>query len=65
MAAISSRRLAKELSGLKTGTAAGITLIQADDFETWILTVEVLGESIYKVVHSPPAALCFREYIQT
>lgn len=49
MSGISSRRLAKELSGLKGGCAAGINLIQADDFEIWILTVEVLGESIYKV----------------
>jgi len=49
MTSIASRRLGKELSGLKSGCAAGIKLIQADDFETWILSVEVLGESLYKV----------------
>lgn len=56
MAAISARRLAKELQGLKSGTAAGITLVQADDLETWIMTIEVLGESIYKVYRHH----CFR-----
>ncbi|KAF8307528.1 UBC-like protein [Clavulina sp. PMI_390] len=48
MASIASRRLTKELQGLKAGCPAGISLIQADDLETWIMGLEVLGESIYK-----------------
>ena len=27
----------------------GVTLIKADDFETWILGLEVLGDTVYKV----------------
>ncbi|KAH9891286.1 UBC-like protein [Cubamyces lactineus] len=47
--AVSSRRLQKELMEMKKeGTPAGITLLQADDFAKWILSVEVLGDSLYK-----------------
>ena len=28
---------------------AGIKLVKADDFETWWFTIEVMGESLYKV----------------
>jgi hypothetical protein len=31
------------------GTKEGIELLQADDFQTWILSLEVKGESLYKV----------------
>ncbi|KAA1468423.1 UBC-like protein [Dentipellis sp. KUC8613] len=49
MSSVSGRRLRKELTEIhQEGCPAGITLLQADDFETWILTVEVLGESLYK-----------------
>ncbi|KAL4254495.1 Ubiquitin-conjugating enzyme/RWD-like protein [Abortiporus biennis] len=49
MAAVSTRRLQKELADIKNhGTPTGITLLKADDFETWYLTLEVLGESLYK-----------------
>ena len=27
----------------------GIKLVQADDFEKWIFSIEVMGESLYKV----------------
>jgi ubiquitin-conjugating enzyme E2 W len=27
----------------------GITLVKADDFETWFFTIEVMGDSLYKV----------------
>jgi hypothetical protein len=27
----------------------GITLLSADDFETWFFSIEVLGESLYQV----------------
>lgn len=27
----------------------GVTLLKADDFETWYLGLEVLGESVYRV----------------
>ncbi|CAL1697330.1 unnamed protein product [Somion occarium] len=47
--AVSSRRLQKELTEIKTaGTPCGITLLKADDFQTWFLSLEVLGESQYK-----------------
>lgn len=49
MASISTKRLAKELTGLQEGCPAGITLLSADDLKTWILSIEVLGESVYKV----------------
>jgi len=49
MASISSRRLAKELRELQTaGTPVGIKLLQADDFETWLLSLEVMGGSLYQ-----------------
>ncbi|KAH8101559.1 UBC-like protein [Cristinia sonorae] len=46
--AVSSRRLQKELREIKeNGTPVGITLLQADDFATWFLSIEVLGETLY------------------
>lgn len=37
---------------------AGISLLEADDFQTWLLSIEVLGESVYKVrpICSPTGA---------
>jgi len=54
MASISARRLAKELREIKVeGCPVGINLIKADDFSTWLFTVEVMGESLYQgEVHS-------------
>ena len=68
MAAISSRRLGKELKeivaeGCPVGTSlhdlnvwlrnrptvVGITLLQADNFEKWLFSIEVMGESQYQV----------------
>ncbi|KAK7688173.1 hypothetical protein QCA50_008543 [Cerrena zonata] len=47
--AVSTRRLQKELTEITTaGTPCGITLLKADDFQTWFLTLEVLGESLYQ-----------------
>ncbi|KAG8931423.1 hypothetical protein FRC03_011397 [Tulasnella sp. 419] len=46
-----TKRLTKELTelnGVKGTPPAGIQLVQADDFETWILSIEVLGESLYQ-----------------
>lgn len=49
MAAIAPRRLTKELKELTTGECpAGVKLLQSSDFEMWILSLEVLGESLYK-----------------
>lgn len=49
MASIASRRLAKELSEIKSeGCPVGINLVKADDFSTWWFTIEVMGESIYQ-----------------
>lgn len=49
MASISARRLQKELRELNAeGPPAGITLVEADNFERWFFTIEVLGESLYK-----------------
>lgn len=46
---IASKRLAKELNELKlNGCPTGIELIKADDLQTWVFTVEVLGESVFK-----------------
>ncbi|KAF7367436.1 putative ubiquitin-conjugating enzyme E2 W [Mycena sanguinolenta] len=49
MASIASRRLAKELSEIKSeGCPVGINLVKADDFSTWWFTIEVMGESLYQ-----------------
>ncbi|KAL1747330.1 ubiquitin-conjugating enzyme/RWD-like protein [Schizophyllum fasciatum] len=49
MASIASKRLAKELREIHTnGCPVGITLVQADDFEKWLFSIEVMGESLYK-----------------
>jgi len=49
MASVSSRRLQKELLEIKQqGTPTGIKLLSADDFATWYLSLEVLGESLYQ-----------------
>ena len=31
-------------------TYLGIKLLKADDFQTWLLSIEVMGESLYKVI---------------
>ncbi|KAH9905510.1 UBC-like protein [Epithele typhae] len=47
--AFSTRRLQKELADLKReGAPVGIELLSADDFATWLLSVEVLGETVYQ-----------------
>ncbi|KAH9947407.1 UBC-like protein [Amylocystis lapponica] len=47
--AVSTRRLQKELTEMKTqGTPTGITLLSADDFQTWFLSIEVLGETVFQ-----------------
>jgi len=49
MASIASRRLAKELSEIKAeGCPVGINLVQADDFQLWKFSIEVMGESLYQ-----------------
>jgi len=49
MASISARRLGKELREIQTeGCPVGITLVQANDFEKWLFTIEVMGESLYQ-----------------
>jgi len=49
MASISVRRLSKELAEIqKEGCPVGINLVQADDFSTWLFSIEVMGESLYK-----------------
>ncbi|KIM21990.1 hypothetical protein M408DRAFT_297417 [Serendipita vermifera MAFF 305830] len=48
MASISSRRLAKELRDLQTnGTPTGIELIAADNWQSWVMGIEVLGDTLY------------------
>lgn len=50
MAAISSRRLAKELREIHSeGCPVGIELLNADTFEKWLFSLEVKGESEYPV----------------
>ncbi|GBE78648.1 UBC-like protein [Sparassis latifolia] len=47
--AVSTRRLQKELKDIQTqGTPVGIKLLSADDFQTWFLSIEVLGETQYE-----------------
>ncbi|EGN94083.1 hypothetical protein SERLA73DRAFT_144522 [Serpula lacrymans var. lacrymans S7.3] len=49
MASISSRRLRKELTEITTqGCPVGIKLLNADNFETWLFSIEVLGETLYQ-----------------
>jgi hypothetical protein len=31
-------------------SSSGIKLLRADDFKTWLLSIEVMGESSYKVI---------------
>ncbi|KDQ54933.1 hypothetical protein JAAARDRAFT_38048 [Jaapia argillacea MUCL 33604] len=48
MASISARRLRKELSEIHVeGCPVGINLLSADNFEQWLLSLEVMGESQY------------------
>lgn len=49
MSVVSVRRLRKELNDIHVqGCPKGIALLQADDFEMWLLSLEVLGESVYE-----------------
>ncbi|KAF9229762.1 UBC-like protein [Gyrodon lividus] len=49
MASISARRLRKELNEIHAeGCPCGIKLLNADNFETWFFSIEVLGESLYQ-----------------
>jgi len=48
MATFSSRRLTKELVGLREECPAGITLLSAEDLKSWTLSLELLGESLFK-----------------
>ncbi|KAK9893884.1 UBC-like protein [Cystobasidium minutum MCA 4210] len=46
---LGSKRLAKELSKLQSdGPPVGCALVKADDLETWFLSIEVLGDSVYQ-----------------
>ncbi|KAF9818502.1 hypothetical protein IEO21_02740 [Rhodonia placenta] len=46
---VSTRRLQKELTDIqKQGTPVGIKLLNADDFQTWHLSLEVLGDTVYE-----------------
>ncbi|CCL99961.1 uncharacterized protein FIBRA_01986 [Fibroporia radiculosa] len=46
--AVSTRRLQKELMDIKTqGAPVGIQLLSADDLQTWYLSLEILGETVY------------------
>ncbi|KAI5120212.1 hypothetical protein M0805_000027 [Coniferiporia weirii] len=47
MGSISTRRLQKELKEINNDCPQGIKLVKADDFETWFLSLQVLGESLY------------------
>lgn len=58
MAAISSRRLAKELREINAdGCPVGINLVSADSFEKWLFSLEVMGESEYSVRPYPCSML--------
>ncbi|KAG8907483.1 hypothetical protein FRB99_004059 [Tulasnella sp. 403] len=51
MATMSIKRLTKELNelnGQRGSPPAGIKLLKAEDWKTWRVQLEVLGESLYK-----------------
>jgi ubiquitin-conjugating enzyme E2 W len=48
MALAYTRRLNKELAEIHAGTPVGINLVNADTFEKWLFTVEVMGTSEYE-----------------
>ncbi|KZT58467.1 UBC-like protein [Calocera cornea HHB12733] len=49
MAAISTKRLTKELRELQAnGPPTGIGIVSIDNFECWLLTIEVLGNTLYE-----------------
>lgn len=53
MTSISARRLSKELNEInRDGCPIGITLLQADDFSKWLLSIQVMGDSLYMVLSS-------------
>ncbi|KAJ9098358.1 hypothetical protein QFC20_005983 [Naganishia adeliensis] len=46
---LGTRRLAKELTALKNDQSpVGIHLLKADDLQTWFLSIEIMGESLYQ-----------------
>ncbi|KAI5452992.1 hypothetical protein NCC49_006525 [Naganishia albida] len=46
---LGTRRLAKELTALKNEQSpVGIHLLKADDLQTWFLSIEVMGDSLYQ-----------------
>ncbi|THH09427.1 hypothetical protein EW145_g2039 [Phellinidium pouzarii] len=47
MSSISTRRLQKELKEINNDCPQGIALVKAEDFETWYLSLQVLGESVF------------------
>lgn len=54
MASMATKRLSKELLALQEkGCTAGVTLLSAPDLVTWYFTIEVLGESVFKVCRQP------------
>ncbi|GAA5897613.1 ubiquitin-conjugating enzyme E2 [Sporobolomyces salmoneus] len=58
---ICAKRLTKELNDLRTnGPPAGCRIIQADDLETWIFGLRVLGDESETVYSGEEFALRFR-----
>ncbi|KAF9263111.1 UBC-like protein [Marasmius fiardii PR-910] len=61
MASISSRRLSKELMEIQNGGCpVGIILENADDFQRWCFSIEVMGESLYQASFQPHPSLSAR-----
>ena len=60
MAFAYTRRLNKELTEIHAGTPVGINLVNADTFEKWLFTVEVMGTSEYEA-SSPIASISVAE----
>ncbi|KAG9119612.1 hypothetical protein FRC07_005293 [Ceratobasidium sp. 392] len=51
MSSIATKRLNKELKELldpEKGPPVGIQVVNTDNLKTWVLTIEVLGESVYQ-----------------
>lgn len=42
---LASKRLAKELSKLQEGLPPGITLVEAENFDTWLMDIRVMDDN--------------------
>ena len=58
MALAYTRRLNKELVEIRAGTPVGINLVNADNLEKWLFTIEVMGTSQYEASRRCRLPIC-------